>query len=281
MLIAGLSLRWRIFLLQQSLELPRSTVLCLTWAGQFFNSVLPGSTGGDVVKIYQLCRLFPDQKPAAAASVFADRVSALLALLVLAGGAALIEPAPLCALARQWHFERDTVMFAIASITGIITLGTWLLWRALRSTEWPGRFRRTLAALTNSVTWNWRLVAALSLAFGLHLLTFLTVFVFARALGLGLSYGKTLLMMSVVQFLVLIPVTINGHGLRELLFIAYFSQMSIAPSPGSGIGVQELVVALSLLLVANDLLWSLLGGILYLFMFGNLKVNGPKRRLPQ
>ena len=75
LLITLLALRWRIFLRQQGLELPFSTIFSLTWAGQFFNSVLPGSTGGDVVKIYQLCRLAPDRKAAAAATVVVDRLA--------------------------------------------------------------------------------------------------------------------------------------------------------------------------------------------------------------
>jgi uncharacterized protein (TIRG00374 family) len=79
LLIVGLALRWRIFLEQQNIVLPFGTVLGLTWAGQFFNSLLPGSTGGDVFKIYQVCRLAHDRKARAAATVLADRLSASLA----------------------------------------------------------------------------------------------------------------------------------------------------------------------------------------------------------
>ena len=64
LMIVGLAVRWRIFLRQQNIALPFLTIFSLTWAGQFFNSILPGSTGGDVVKIYQLCRLAPDRKAA-------------------------------------------------------------------------------------------------------------------------------------------------------------------------------------------------------------------------
>src|SRR3954447_26723512 len=79
-LIAGLALRWKIFLEQQQIEVPFLRVLSLTWAGQFFNSLLPGSTGGDFFKIYQMCRLHPERKAAAASTVLLDRFSALVAL---------------------------------------------------------------------------------------------------------------------------------------------------------------------------------------------------------
>ncbi len=83
-LIILLALRWMIFLRQQKISVSFPTVAALTWAGQFFNSVLPGSTGGDVVKIMQICRLVPDRKPEAASSVILDRLTALAALAGLA-----------------------------------------------------------------------------------------------------------------------------------------------------------------------------------------------------
>src|SRR5256885_1648067 len=79
-LIVALALRWQVFLRQQRIELPFRETFSLTWAGQFFNSVLPGSTGGDVFKIYQVCRRASDRKAGAVTSVLIDRFSALLAI---------------------------------------------------------------------------------------------------------------------------------------------------------------------------------------------------------
>src|ERR1044072_7549259 len=84
-LVVGFAVRWQLFLRAKAIPLPLSTTLLLTCAGQFFNSVLPGSTGGDVLKIYQACRLNPERKADAAATVLVDRLTALLALLFLAG----------------------------------------------------------------------------------------------------------------------------------------------------------------------------------------------------
>ena len=69
------------------------------------------------------------------------------------------------------------------------------------------------------------------------------------------------------MLLIMLPVTINGHGLRELLLIAYFTQMGIGIGWFGGSGVREIAVAFSLVLVANDLLWSIPGGIWYMARF--------------
>jgi uncharacterized protein (TIRG00374 family) len=268
LLIAGLALRWQIFLREQKVELPLPTIFSLTWAGQFFNSFLPGSTGGDVVKIYQVCRLVPERKAAAAATVFVDRLSALLALLVLAVIAMIIDPVPLRVLSTHslsvWALSWIFLAFVVA------TLVAGLLFRTLRLTFWGGRLVRTLAAAKDNFTFNRSLLAAILLAFAIHLLNFLIAYFFARALGISITYLQVLVIVPVVIFLVMLPVTINGHGLRELLLIAYLTQMGITLSGHPESGAREIAIAWSLILVANDLLWSLPGGIWYLVRFKSL-----------
>ena len=265
LLIAGLALRWQLFLRQQGIQLPFTTVFSLTWAGQFFNSILPGATGGDVVKIYQLCRLVPDRKAAAAATVFVDRLSALLALLVLAGAALVIDPVPLRILSAQSFSTRTLVWLLLLAL--IVLLAASISFRAIRSTFWGGRLLRTLAAAKSHLSFNWKVLAAVALAFALHLLNFLIACLFAKALGISVTYLQVAIIVAVVMLLIMLPVTINGHGLRELLLIAYFTQMGIGIGWFGGSGTREIAVAFSLVLVANDLLWSIPGGIWYMARF--------------
>lgn len=260
--IAGLALRWKIFLRQQRIELPFQTVLSLTWAGQFFNSVLPGSTGGDVFKIYQLCRQVPDRKAAAAATVFVDRFSALIALLALAGIAFFLEPVPLRAFGLPRVGQRNFMLGIGLLAAGVAA--TWLLLRRPMFSLVIGRVRRTLSAVAESFTLSGEVVLALALAFAIHLLNFLAIYLFGRALDIGITYPQVLLMMPIVLLLVMLPVTVNGHGLRELLLIAYFSQLAVRIHGRTDVGYQDAAVALSVLMVANDLLWSLPGGVKYL-----------------
>jgi uncharacterized protein (TIRG00374 family) len=265
LLIVGLALRWQIFLREQKIELPFATILSLTWAGQFFNSFLPGSTGGDVVKVYQLCRLVPDRKAAAAATVFVDRLSAFLALLVLAVIAMTIDPVPLRLLSAQSLSLRTLSWILFLGIAALA--GAALLFRTLRSTFWGGRLVRTLVAAKNNLSFNRRLLAAVFLAFAIHLINFFIAYLFARALGISITYLQVLVIVPVVIFLLMLPVTINGHGLRELLLISYFTHMGITLSGHPESGAREIAIAWSFLLVTNDLLWSIPGGIWYLARF--------------
>jgi hypothetical protein len=69
-----------------------------------------------------------------------------------------------------------------------------------------------------------------------------------------------------------------GHGLRELLLIAYFTQMGLTLNGHPESGAREIAIAWSLILVANDLLWSLPGGIWYLVRFKSLYAAPSVRR---
>lgn len=270
LLVVGLAVRWRIFLRAQGIDLPFATLFSLTWAGQFFNSALPGSTGGDVVKIYQLCRLAPDRKAAAAATVVVDRLVALLALVLLAGIAFIIEPAPLQLFWRSFSIASKVPWLVLALILSLAT-GGLILFR-LRSTLWGGRLIRTVVAARENLFLDRRLVAAFGLAFAMHFVNIAVAYFFARALGTSLTFLQVLVILPVVAFLVMIPVTINGHGLREWLLIGYFTQLGVVIPGHPESGVKEVAVALSLLLVANDLLWSIPGGIWYFVKFKSASI---------
>lgn len=270
-MIAGLAYRWRIFLALQAIPVSLGRVIALTWAGQCFNSLLPGSTGGDVFKIVQACRLAPERKAAAAGTVLLDRISALIALVALAGVGFLLEPEPIYALvarnAPSWSGRRILGLMFIAG-AGVLLAGY-----VFRANPWLGRLRRTLVAMFTGLKLSAPVVLAFALAFAIHLLNFLVVYFFARSLHLQISYGQVLLMMPVVLLLVMLPVTINGHGLRELMLVAYFTQMQISVGNRPDANYQDAAVALSILMVVNDLLWSLPGGVHYLTRFRSTGVG--------
>lgn len=113
---------------------------------------------------------------------------------------------------------------------------------------------------------------AVAMAFTIHFVSFGGFFLFARALGIAVTYPQVLLFLPVVMTLLLIPVTVNGHGLREVLLIFYFTHFHIALSGYAGVGVKETVIALSVLAVSNDLMWSLPGGLWYLMRFKSIRV---------
>lgn len=80
---AGLQI-YRWFLLVRALDLPFAVrnAYRLSLVGIFYNTFIPGSVGGDLVKAYFIAHAHPERKTRAVASVIADRAMGLFGLIL-------------------------------------------------------------------------------------------------------------------------------------------------------------------------------------------------------
>jgi uncharacterized membrane protein YbhN (UPF0104 family) len=81
------AVRWRALMRPQGIEMPLGKCVQLTFVGQFYSIMLPGVTGGDLVKIIYAARL-TGSKTKSIVTILLDRVVGLVALMVIAGLAA-------------------------------------------------------------------------------------------------------------------------------------------------------------------------------------------------
>lgn len=87
-----ISYRWETILRARSqIKIPISGLLKITWIGQFFSSVLPGSVSGDLVKILYVQKFDGNfSKKFVFASILIDRVMGLSGLILLVGISSLL-----------------------------------------------------------------------------------------------------------------------------------------------------------------------------------------------
>jgi uncharacterized protein (TIRG00374 family) len=81
--------RWRMLLQLQGIEYSFRETHSLILIGTFFNQVMLGSTGGDVVKAYYVAVESPDRRTAGVLTVLLDRVIGLVVLVLIASVAVL------------------------------------------------------------------------------------------------------------------------------------------------------------------------------------------------
>ncbi len=255
--------RWRLFLQARGLNLPYIDLLQILWGGQFCNTFLPGAVGGDIYKAVAIGRRQPHAQVEAATTVLLDRFCALLTLGALAIVGFSVERAPLrAALDGKIAWPHWLLPAALGGGLLVVTAAAfgwhWTGRTGRREAVW-GAVKRAGQTLLIGVR-DWRtMTLASSVSLVIHLANFAIFFLLARALHIGIGFGQVVLIMPVVLFVAMLPVTVNGHGLREILLIGYFRWLH--PEAGAGIGPAEAAVAVSLLYVANDLLWNLPGGI--------------------
>lgn len=235
------------------------------FVGMFFNLVLPTSVGGDVVRAWYLGRS-PHPNPAsqrregprvkgsgrgtaAFLSVLADRVNGFAVLIVVACTAAVCCPIPL----PGW---------IVATVAGM-GLGCLLGLAALPLLPW---LRKGLAAhprLTQLLDGaalclrdRRRLVGVTLLSLVVQLANVVLAWLIGEGLGLPvppLYYG---VLVPLVSILTLLPISLNGMGLREYGTILLLAPLNVSEASA---------ITLSLLLFAVYTATSLLGGVVYLF----------------
>ncbi len=263
-LVFMLSRRIQILLGAQQLHVPFLSLLRMTWAGQFFNTFLPGATGGDFFKMFHIGQLTPHAHSKGAAAIVLDRLSAVVGLAILTAAAFTIEPEPIQALARN-SFAFSGAAAAACAVLLVAAAALWLTRSAWmrgggRLARWIGKGREALGHLFAGLGNRVAFAKAVAWATATHTLSFSVVWALSRGLHLNLSYLQVLTMMPVVLFVVLLPLSINGHGLRELVMIGYFRFFRVGPDPVLA------AVALSLTYVATDFITALPGGIIYLLL---------------
>lgn len=263
------ALRWRWVLRVSAVNVTLSQAMRLTWIGIFFNNVVPGQTGGDVVKAIMIARRARHVKVKAALSVLLDRILGLISLACLAALAVLFAVDRFAVIAISvWAI----VAIALCACLTLIYLARRQPSQLLRLLDrLPPTARETTRQIGQSLTsfsgryWQlagWVLVGSLN-----HSLFVGTVLLFGHALGVGLPSLEYFILVPVIFILSAIPIAPAGWGVGEALFGKFFATYGSAYLSGT-VDPQTAMwtrgVALSILFRLNATLWSLVGGALLL-----------------
>ena len=251
--------RWHLLLDAQRVPIRRRSLLGSFMVANFFNNFLPSNIGGDVIRISDTAK--PAQsKTRAAAVVLMDRGLGLMALvLVAATGATLagaVHPAALpiwpvwlwigflagAAASAPAVFAPDGFGRLLRPLT--VFHPEWVGDRIVKVTDVLSRFRAQPKALAGCFAWAVFVQATM--------VAFYSAVAYALHLNLSISDLAVIVPLSfVVQML---PVSVNGFGVREATFSFYFTRIG-----------QPLESALLVSLVPQALimLFSLTGAAVY------------------
>jgi uncharacterized membrane protein YbhN (UPF0104 family) len=265
------AIRWWFLLAVQDIHLPVILVGRLTLVGQFFNAFMLGSIGGDLVRILQVLKYVPNQRTHATLSVVMDRVVGLLLLLT---GSALVLPSQWQALMAT-QASRDAV-HALSALLGFIVVGGLVVLlmpfhrapRPLKDfwTKLPSRHVIELAVSgVRSHVASLKYTAG-ALATGAVLTAVLVAAGCCIAAGLHLRIGfaQMLVVLTAAICATSLPISLGGHGVREAVFVAMFSAFGLGKTaPVDASGIREDAVLFSLLFFGMTLVWSVVGGAVY------------------
>lgn len=234
-------LRWQVLAEPLGFQGSLRRFTGIYFIGMFFNLILPTSVGGDVIRAWYLDGK-SGRRAAALLSVFMDRLSGLVVLLCLALVGELLSPVPI----PQW------IRLSVLAAVGSAVVGWCLLPRLTRFL--PARHQTLSSDVLRSFS---RVLhpAPLAMSLLIQSLNVVIVWLVGLAIAAPVPGSYYWIFVPMVSLLTMLPVSINGMGVREgatMLFLAPFAPADTA-------------MILALLWFTVTVAVSLLGGLVYVF----------------
>lgn len=217
-------------------------------AGQFVGNFLPSTIGGDVLRVSRLSASAPGA--ASFASVILERLTGwiVLPLLTLAGLA--LRPS----LLRLGLASRLALVLASGTLVLLAALlvvaGSRRLAGRFAANEGWTRFIGAVHLGVHSLRRRPGAAAGvLGVATVYQLSTVVAVYLATRALGLDLPMAAVLTFAPVVAIAQVLPLSLNGLGVREGAFVLFLGPLGVAAGQAIAIGllVYAMTLAVSLL----------------------------------
>jgi uncharacterized protein (TIRG00374 family) len=261
-------LRWWLLLRAQDIRVPFALARRLTFVGFFFNNVVPGPTGGDLIKAVYIARR-TEKRAEAVVTVAVDRIVGIIALALIAASVLVFKLDERDASGKAVYAE--LAMFIGLFLGGVAVAAMLFFSRRVRSllrvSRWGARLPGAgLIQRADEAILRWRahkgaVGVALCLSFANQLCIQALMVLFASALHVTTTSGDPL---PITAYMVVLPVAFivsalpmlpGGWGIREAAFAVCFHYVGVERNPA---------IALSVVNGMTQLAWSLVGGVFFL-----------------
>ena len=260
--VLGLTARWQLVLYAQGVLVSWNRALSMSLVGFFFNSFMPGSTGGDLAKGFLATRGTVERKAEAFSTVFIDRLLGVPVLLLLGGVVVCIRARFFLAHAatRAAFFFMLVVLICFSAI--LVAAFGWNLferWAFLRRLEERTALGPLVRRIYEAFFLCRRRPTLLARAFGLslasQLLVIVTAFCYGTSLGITASAWDYVSLFPIILSVSAIPITPGGLGVREGATVALLGVVGV-PAVSA--------LPLSLLLYFSTIFVGLVGGLVFI-----------------
>ena len=219
------ALRWYILLRAQEIDVSYWEFLKIVLAGNFASNFLPSTVGGDTVRIVSAARF--TGWSVSVASVVVDRLINVFVMMTL--------------LPISWFSIREFGVFVGAALpfsrTGVWNAGLVTSF----ITKSFGRITRWLRKIFEAfLVWQHRKDAvgwAFVISIAARLVVFSAVWILARSLDISVSISQVIGVGAITYVLSLLPISINGFGLREVTMTTLYVQLGASLEQASALVV--------------------------------------------
>ncbi|RME04431.1 MAG: UPF0104 family protein [Planctomycetota bacterium] len=237
--------RWRLLLESQGVLISFWKAFKIAYIGYLFNTFMPGSVGGDMVKGYYIFRKQKTRRAQALFSVLLDRVLGLISLVLLASIAALFS--------LSFFWSNPNFRYLLLLLFGISTLFLLSLllflthhlklpqkWEQKINPHSPSLLQRGFSKLYLSLTLYRKkpiyIFYAILLSLISHVLTISVLYCLAQTLHeTSLTFGSYFVVVPIAMVVQAIPISFGAWGVGEAVFQHLFDIVAASRTQGANI----------------------------------------------
>lgn len=193
------TLRWCVLLWTQQVKITFWQAFRLSWAASFASNFLPSTIGGDGFRMLAV-HTYTGRKTISIGSVALDRMINMAAM-------ACLLPAPLLTFGTSLGKLFSGGIAAVPA--GLPKL-------------FERYFPKLVAAFETWASRPWAFVYAFLVAWPSNLFPMSATYVLAHQLGLSVTFWQVISVQTVTYFLSVLPISVNGYGLREVAYTTLY-----------------------------------------------------------
>jgi uncharacterized protein (TIRG00374 family) len=252
------AIRWQILIKAQDDWVPISFLAKSYLVGSFFNLFLPTRIGGDVVRIWDGSR-YSKSLIKSSAIILVERLSGVIILFLFAFCASIIR----LDMAQQFPVIWISLILGFFGLSLLALFLTPVIDIILEKLPKKSSFiavKNKISQFREIILFYRKRKGALSKAFFwaalLQINVIIHYFLIGESLHLDIALLDYFIFIPIVHLILLIPVTINGLGLREGAYLEIFKYYGISSAAA---------ISFSWIDLAFMLIVGILGGIIYVF----------------
>lgn len=251
------SVRWKVILEHNKQKIGLIELISLYFIGKFYNLIIPGTISGDIVRSYK-SSLKKGDRATLFLSVFLERIVGFVGLLLVM----------ILGLIILYDSLPKEIIIQLIGLVTFLVIGFLLinykpfknLLLSIAKTKFLNKYN-----LKNKIQKTYRsfkslknlklLVKTLLLSLIFIFLSFLSTFLIAKSINVDIPFLYLASVIPIITIFTMIPISFAGTGIREGLYIYFFSHVGVGNEEAVTIGILGLIMLI---------VTGLIGGIINL-----------------
>jgi glycosyltransferase 2 family protein len=224
------TLKWQFLLREQAVTVPYLVLARIYLVGQFINLFMPSVAGGDAYRTAKL-RHYTAGIKRALPSIIVERGTGVAALVIIG-------------ILGLSHFFYPGYFWTIVAVLVVTVIGGYLfvIGPVLRFVARINPARAyggvdVLSQILGALRPSRRFFFVVVISFLFHLGVIVMCFIYSKATAIPVLFSHLLLAIPITYFVEMLPISINGIGVREGTLTLLFGMMGLLPEHGLLLGL--------------------------------------------